>query len=239
MTNHSFFRITTFTLGLLLFASCSVSSKNTDLLEYGYNGSVKSVKSTMYYDLVQENDDWVIDESKIGQVRTVTYNVEGNIIKAVMTYPEYPEEIETTYFQFEDGRKSGFYKLNAQKDTTEKAVYKWISDTEYEYTSDLLITGRNIKSTSKLNANYRDLSGGYSFTDGDSTLYSNSYVNTLAENNLISEISFTNELTKKKNILSMTYSNFDKKKNPLRLEMVDEKTGVLDNLSIREFTYYK
>lgn len=239
MKSRSFFRTLTFAIGLLFFASCSVSHKNTDLLEYGYKGAVKSVKSTMYYDLVQEDDEWVIDDTKIGQIRTVTYNEEGNIVKAITTYPEYPNDVETTYFQFEDGRKSGFYKIDADNDTIEKAVYTWISDTEYHYTSKLLITGRRIKSTSKLNENHRDLSGGYTFQDGDSTLYANSYINTLADNNLITEIIFTNEVTKERNILKMTYSNFDKMKNPLKLEMVDEKTGLLDNLSVREFNYFE
>ncbi len=238
MENHSFFRITSFTLGLLIFASCSVSPKNTDLLEYGYKGAVKSVKSTVYYDLVQENDEWVIDESKIGQIRMLTFNEDGNIIKAVTTYPEVPDEVETTYFQFEGGRKSGLYKLNAENDTIEKAVYKWISDTKYVYSS-ILVSGRRIKSTSQLNENYRDLSGRYTFEDRDSTLYANSYINTLADNNLITEILFTNEVTKERNILTMTYSDFDKMKNPLKLTMVDEKTGVLDNLSVREFSYFK
>jgi hypothetical protein len=192
----------------------------------------------MYYDLVQEDDEWVIDDTKIGQIRTITFNEEGNIVKAVSTYPEYPDDIETTYFQFEDGRKSGFYKIDTDNDTIEKAVYKWISDTEYSYSS-VFQTYRRTKSTSKLNGNYRDLSGGYTFKEEDSTLYANSYINKLADNGLINEIILTNEVTKERSILKMAYSNFDKMKNPLKLEMVDEKTGLLDNLSVREFSYYE
>ena len=237
MNNRSIFRGVTFALGILILTSCSVSHQHTDLLEYGYKGAVKSVKSTMYYDLVQENDEWIIDESKIGQVRTVTFNEEGNIIKAVSTYPEVPDEIETTFFQFEEGRKSGYFKLNQDNDTIEKAVYTWTSDTEYSFSGKLL-SGRRIKSHSRLTATYRDLSGGYTFSDGDSTLYANSYVNTLNSENLITEIHFKNEVTHQKNIFSMTYSDFDSMKNPLRVEMVDEKTDLLDNLSIREFHYY-
>lgn len=238
MNNRSFAHILTFALGLLLFTSCSISSKNTDLLEYGYQGAVKSVKSTTYFDLVQENDDWVLDETKIASVKTITFNEEGNIIKAITTYPEYPEEIEKTYFQFENGRKSSFYKINENNDTIEKGVYKWNSDTDYTLSSTFL-SGRKNNSYSRLNTNFRDLSGGYTFSDGDSTLYSNSYVNTLNEDNLITKIHFKNEVTNEKNIFSLTYTDFDEMKNPLKLAMVDEKTGLLDNLSIRKFYYFK
>ena len=238
MNNRSFFRTIFFALGFILVASCSASPKNTDILEYGYNGTVKSVKSITYHDLEQKNDEWLIDEAKIGNIKTMTFNEKGNIIKARNTYPEYPEDIETTFFQFEDGRKSSFYTLNVNNDTIEKGVYKWISDSEYTYSS-ASISGRKIKSSSRLNTNSRDISGGYAFTERDSTLYSNSYVNTINKNNLITEIHFKNELTHEKNIFSMTYSDFDLQGNPLKVEMVDQKTGLLDNLSIREFHYYK
>ena len=238
MNKRSIFQTLFFTLSLLLFVSCSVSQSNTDLLEYGYNGTVKSVKSTTYYGLIQKNDEWIIDESKIGNIRTITFNEEGNIVKAVTLYPEYPGEVETTYFQFEDGRKSGFYKLSADKDTLEKSVYEWISETEYKFNS-VHLSGRTAVSTSKLNSNLRDISGGYVFMQGDSILYANSYINTLAENNLIAKIDFTNEVTKEKNIYSMSYSDFDKMKNPLKLEMVDKENGLLENLIIREFDYFE
>lgn len=225
-------------IGLLLFASCSVSPTNTDLLEYGYQGAVKSVKSTFYKDLVQRNDEWVIDESKIMQVRTVTFNEEGNIIKAVTTYPESPEIVETAYFKFNDGRKSAFVIVNAENDTLEKAVYNWISDTEYEYKS-IFSTGRILQSWSKLSADFRDLSGGYTFKDGDSTLYAKSYQNTIEENNLISEINTTNDLSKEKSTQLLEYSDFDSMKNPQKVALIDKKTGLLDNFSVREFTYFK
>lgn len=238
MSNHPFFRTLFFISGLLIFASCSSPYRNTDLLEYGYKGAVKSVKSTMYYDLIEVNGEWKIDESKIGNIKVLTFDENGNIVKVVTTFPAYPGDIETTFIQFENGRRSGFYKLDANNDTIETAVYKWISETEYEYTSVLSSSAR-ITSTSKLNKNLRDLSGGYTYTQGDSTVYANSYVNTLNDKNLVTKILFTDELTKEKNILSMQYSSFDSKGNPLRLVLVDENTGELDNLSIREFKYFE
>ena len=237
MNIRIYFYTLSFFLGLLFVVSCSTSPKNTDLLEYGYKGAVKSVKSTTYFDLIQENDEWVLDKTKIGNIKVLTFNEDGNITKVVTTYPQYPDDIETTIFEFEDGRKSGFHKILADNDTIETGVYKWINETEYNLIS-VLYSGRRIVSNSKLNANFRDLSGGYTYTEGDSIIYANSYVNTINDKNLITRIHFTNEVTKEKNIFSMNYSEFDSNGNPLRLEMVDEKTGILDNLSIRKF-YYK
>ena len=224
-------------LSILVLASCSsVSHNNTDLKEYGYNGAVKSIKSTMYYDLILRNDEWVIDDSKIGQIRTVYFNEDGNITKVVTTYPEERNVKETTHFQFEEGRKSGFCVLNAENDTLENAVYKWSSDKDYMFTS-VYSTGRELKSWSKLNSDYRDLSGGYTSSGSDSTYYSKSYVNTIGDNNLITQSLNTDDLTKESYVLNVTYSDFDSKKNPRRLEMVEE-SGKLENLSIRVFEYY-
>lgn len=238
MNKYLFFRSTFYLLGVLILASCTSTYRNTDLLEYGYKGAVKSVKSTMYYDLIQVNGEWKIDESKIGNIKILSFDKNGNIVKVVTTYPAYPDDIETTIIQFENGRKSGFYKIDANEDKIETGVYTWKSETEYELTS-LLSSGAKIKSFSKLNKNLRDLSGGYTYTQGDSTIYANSYINTINEKNLVTEIFFTNEVTKETNIFSMEYSNFDSNGNPLRLVMVDKTTGELDNLSIREFEYFE
>lgn len=237
MSNHPFFRILFFVLGLLIFASCSTTYRNTDLLEYGYKGAVKSVKSTMYYDLTQMNGEWKMDKTKIESVKTLTFDKNGNIVKVVTAFPAFPKDLETTIYQFEDGRKTGFYVIDADKDTLETAVYNWKSETEYEL-KRIFSESRRIKSTSKLNANLRDLSGGITYIQGDSILHANSYINTINDNNFITEILFTNELTKATNIFKMTYSDFDPKGNALQLVMTDKETGELDNVSIREFEYF-
>ncbi|MDG1331905.1 MAG: hypothetical protein P8P74_06225 [Crocinitomicaceae bacterium] len=219
------------------FLSCEESPTNTDLNEYGYKGAVKSIHATTYFGLEQENGEWVIDESKISNIKTLTFNETGNIVSVETIIPKLNNEVETTFFEFTDDRKSAYFKLNAAKDTTEKGIYTWKSDLEYELVIELA-SGSRMESTSKLNSNYRDLSGKYQYFNGDSVLYAKSYVNVIDDKGLISTITFTDEITKVKQTMSMTYKDYDSKENPLRIALVDKETGLLENLSIRKYEYF-
>ena len=56
---------------------------------------------------------------------------------------------------------------------------------------------------------------------------------------MISEINTTNDLSKEKSTQLLEYSDFDSMKNPQKVALIDKKTGLLDNFSVREFTYFK
>lgn len=216
--------------------SSSPISKN-DLAEYGYKGNIRELKTTMYYDFIEENGKTVYDESKVGTFRTMIFNKDGNLEEATNSFSDAPEEDETVYYQFKDGRKSSFYIVNPANDTLQRATFDWVSDKEYTYTS-LFNTGRTMKSWSKLNDDFRDLSGGYTFSGKDTIYYSRSYKNTVIEDNLIKESISTDEVTGEKSTLILKYSDFDSKGNPQKVEMFDGDTKTPINVAIRKFSYF-
>jgi len=192
----------------------------------------------MYRNLEQKDGEWILDPSKIISISELTFNEMGNITKVETRVPEMEDEVETTYFQFENHIKLSYVKVNAAKDTTEKGTYNWLSDFEYELTI-YRSEEEQIESWSKLNDNYRDLSGGYKFVLNDSVVFAQSYENTVDKDGRITKIIFMNDLEQEKNAMTMTYGDDDTQGNPRKVILIDDKTGELDNLSVREFTYFE
>lgn len=219
---------------VLIFQSCS---SGNDLKEYGYKGKVKEVKATFYYDFIEENGKMTVDKSRIGDIRTMYFDENGNLTKTVSSSPNTPNAKLVSYYQSTDGRKSSYVVVDENKDTLERASIKWISDQEYEVTS-AFGTGRIKKIHTLLNDDYVELSNETRFFDKDSTYVSVRYDNISIKENRVEESTHTDKLTGVKTDLLFQYSEFDAEGNPLRVELSDRNKKNLANVTIREISYY-
>ena len=225
---------------ILLLTSCVSENRPTDLKEYGFKGNVKSVTTINYNDLKKIDDTWSISEEKVVSKWKMTFNNEGNIIEMKEYYPLFDtiwNEV-TTKIEFKDGLKSKYTKTDLYGQITEVGTYTWIDDHNYNLTA-LQKSGLTVNSYSKLDKNFRDMSGGYSYFQNDSILFSEFYKNKLKLNGEIVNSEFHDKL--KDEIYTIEYSDKEKdeKGNLIKVALVYTETQLLKRLSVREFEYFE
>ena len=215
-------------------------NKPTDLKEYGFKGEVKSVMTLNYNDLEQIDGTWSITENKVISKWKMTFNKEGNIIEIKEYYPLYDtiwNEV-TTKIEFENGLKRKYTKTDLYGQTTEVGTYTWLDDNNYKLSATQK-NGITVNSYSKLNKSYRDISGGYSYIQNDSILFSESYKNKLKRNGEIISSKFYNKLKNEYYTIEYSEKEKDEKGNLTKVALVYKGTQLLKRLSVREFEYFK
>lgn len=225
---------------ILLLTSFVSENKPTDLKEYGFKGNVKSVTTINYNNLEQIEGTWNINEDKVISKWKMTFNKEGNIVEMKEYYPIVDtiwNEV-TTKIEFENGLKSKYTKTDLSGQITEVGTYTWIDDHNYKLAA-FQKSGITVNSYSKLNKTLRDISGGYSYIQNDSILFSESYKNKLKRNGEIVSSKFYDQL--KDEYYTIEYSNKekDKKGNLIKVALVYKEPQLLKRLSVREFEYFE
>ena len=122
--------------------------------------------------------------------------------------------------------------------TTEVGTYTWLDDNNYKLSATQK-NGITVNSYSKLNKSYRDISGGYSYIQNDSILFSESYKNKLKRNGEIISSKFYNKLKNEYYTIEYSEKEKDEKGNLTKVALVYKGTQLLKRLSVREFEYFK
>ncbi len=230
----------TIIIAILLLTSFVLENKPTDLKEYGFKGEVKSVTTINYNDLEQIDGAWNINEDKVISKWEMTFNKEGNIIEMKEYYPLIDtiwNEV-TTKVEFENGLKRKYTKTDLYGQTTEFGTYTWGDDNNYKLTATQK-SGIVVNSYSKLNKNLRDISGGHSYIQNDSILFSESYKNKLKQNGEIISSKFYDKLKDEYYTIEYSDKEKDKKGNLIKVALVYKETQLLKRLSVREFEYFE
>lgn len=90
-----------------------------------------------------------------------------------------------------------------------------------------------------LDENFRDLSGHYKWSQGDSIFLFESYTNNLTKNGEIVSATFTDHLTGSIFAIIFTNKEKDEQGNLTKAALVYEKTGLLKKLVVKKIEYYK
>lgn len=225
---------------ILVLTSFVSENKPTDIKEYGFKGNVKSVTTINYNDLEQIDGTWNIIDDKVISKWKMTFNEDGNIIEMKEYYPLFDTTWNkvTTKIEFKNGLKSKYTKTDLYGQTTEVGNYTWLDDHNYKLIASQK-SGITINSYSKLNKNLRDISGGYSYIQNDSILFSETYENNLKRNGEIVSSKFHNKLKDEYYTIEYSDKEKDQKGNLIKVALVYKETQLLKRLSVREFEYFE
>jgi len=223
---------------ILNISSCDTLEKPNDIKEYGYFGDIKKMKSTRYKNLNKEGENWIIEKEKIIFKQEKYFNTDGNIFKVKYFYPidntSWEEQILNV--KFEKGLKQSYVILDNKSNFIESAIYTWNDNMNYEAIAER-DNGTKALSFSKLNKNFRDLSGGYQYFQNDSLVESETYQNNFGVNGELTSSDYVDEI---KNIkYRVVYKSLEKDSIGNTVLKAIEESDKLKYLETREFEYYE
>lgn len=98
--------------------ACVFTQQPTDLDECSLKGQVKFVTTTHYFDLENNDNEWILDDTKIDDIYKMSFNERGNIteVKEYYTLDGF-EQIRTTKIEFKDDLKNKFVQTNLDQQT--------------------------------------------------------------------------------------------------------------------------
>jgi len=225
---------------LIHFFSCVSKERPNDLKEYGYLGDVKKITSIRYENLKKNGGNWVIKKDKIIYKQEKYFNKNGNAFQVKYFYPidinSWEEQILN--IKFKDGLKDSYEIVDNKGNFIESAKYIWLDEMNYKAIAERM-NGAKLISYSKLNDDYRDLSGGFQYFLNDSLIESEKYVNNFKSNGRYSGSDYMDEI---KNIEYSIVKNIvekDNNGNATFFTIEFKESAKVKYLETREFEYYE
>ncbi len=223
----------------ILLTSCNSVKTITDLKEYGFKGKVKNIVVLNYRDLEKKNELWVIKEDKLFSKKTMKFNKKGNIVEIHYhsTSKNLSDEIITS-IEFKNGKKSKTTSRDLLGEIINTGYYTWID--KYNYSYDLVNKQKELilKSHTKLNNNFREISTEYSYIENDSIVFSESTVTELDINEEVVSTKFKDKISQEEYVIEYIVKK-DKKDNLIKCAFIFRESKKLQLLSINKFEYYE
>jgi len=231
---------TVFIFLLICFSSCNVEERPNDWKEYGYIENVKKLKSTRYSDLQKEGENWILREDKILFKQEKYFNKDGNAFQVKYFYPINNNlwEEQTINVKFRNGLKHSYVMVDNKGNFIESAKYTWLDNMNYKVIAERK-NGSKLTSYSKLNDDYRDLSGGFQYFLNDSLIESETYLNNFKLNGRYLGSDYVDEIKNIKYTLVQNIIEKDSVGNATFFTIENKESAKIKYIETREFEYYE
>lgn len=228
---------------LLIVFSCDNETPGTNnyLLENGYNGNVKSIKSIVYKGLIKKKDKWQINEDSITNIKLLNFDKTGNLIDS----EEYIANngiysLLSTKYKYISGKIAYYTTYNNAKLCYNEGFYQYEDESNYKehiLSNDFI----NEKTFSyKLNSNNRVISGSEVIRhfEKDSIFFNETFTNIFNDKKELIETIFYDEIKKSERIVLIQDVKKDNHGNSIQFSKVDKASNRLIEFIVNEFIYY-
>lgn len=223
--------------------STCIAQNYSDSKEYGIKGTIKIVKQYTYTDIIKNNNEYKVKNSKKwNSLKIVYFSKKGTIdsIKTIIQFKDNSEKKYTTktFFEYKNNKKEIEKTYDENKNLLDSTVYKW--KTDHNYTESIYDNSDELLSTSNLT-----LSKDYRDKEREDKIYKNKkielwekYENIIDDNGNFTKTILTNLLTSKKTELCYIYKDFDKNKNTKEIHIFDCTQNRIIKIRLNTYIYY-
>lgn len=107
----------------------------TDCKEYGFKGDIRKVTTYSYFGLEKEDDQWIVDQTKLASIMTFYVDENCNFEKIeISAFDDGHFDTYTYRYYFEDGLKTSYTISNNDNEMIGSGTIEWISEKVYKST---------------------------------------------------------------------------------------------------------